>query len=90
MTSTSKKHLNFVSAPMKEKDVTKIAGIGPVYGGRLKENGIDKAYVVLGQFLLLKKEKELFVQWIQGACGACTKNSKYCYDCLKDWCDHFL
>ena len=75
---------------MGEKKVTKIAGIGPVYGGRLEEKGIDKAYVMLGYLLLLKKDKEMFVEWIQRACGACTRYSKECYNCLIEWCNHFL
>lgn len=75
---------------MGEKKVTKIAGIGRVYGERLKEKGIDKAYVMLGFFLYLKKDKEMFVEWIQEACGACTKYSKECYNCLNEWCLNFL
>ena len=60
MSSTSQKHRNFVSEPMGEKPVTDLAGIGEALGGRLKDRGFDKAYVVLGQFLLLKKNEELF------------------------------
>ena len=60
MSSTSQKHRNFVSEPMGEKPVTELAGIGEVLGGRLAANGFDKAYVVLGQFLLLKKNEDLF------------------------------
>ncbi len=60
MSSTSQKHRNFVSEPMGEKPVTDLAGIGEALGGRLVATGFDRAYVVLGQFLVLKKNQELF------------------------------
>ena len=88
--STSQKHRNFVAEPMGEKAVTDLAGIGDVLGKRLESKGFDKAYVVLGQFLLLKKNKDLFVEWIKDLAGANTKQSGDCYQCLSDWCDEFL
>ena len=45
---------------MGEKAVTELAGIGEVLGKRLTDKGFDKAYVVLGQYLVLKKNEELF------------------------------
>lgn len=60
MSSTSQKHRNFISEPMGEKSVKELAGIGEALGNRLADKGFDKAYVVLGQFLLLKKNEELF------------------------------
>jgi len=49
-----------------------------------------QAFVVLGQFLVLKKNKELFQDWMKDVCGANTKQSSDCYNCLSDWCDEFL
>ena len=56
-----------------------LAGIGDVLGKRLESKGFDKAYLVLGQFLLLKKNKDLFVEWIKDLAGANTKQSGDCY-----------
>ncbi|KAI5710499.1 barrier-to-autointegration factor [Diaphorina citri] len=88
--STSQKHQNFVSEPMGEKPVTELAGVGDVLGKRLESKGFDKAYVVLGQFLLLKQNEELFVDWMKETCQANAKQSGDCYNCLKDWCGEFL
>jgi len=90
MSSTSQKHRNFVAEPMGEKPVTDLAGIGEVLGERLKVEGYDKAYVVLGQFLLLKKNQEDFQDWLKDLTQANVKQSGDCYQCLKDWCDAFL
>ena len=75
---------------MGEKEVTDLAGIGPVLSKRLIEKGFDKAYIVLGQFLLLRKEEDMFKDWIKEECGANSKQGGDCYNCLKDWCGAFL
>jgi len=75
---------------MGDKPVTDLAGIGQALGGRLAEKGFDKAYVVLGQFLVLKKNEELFKDWLNQTSGANAKQSGDCYNCLKEWCDAFL
>ncbi|CAG0892370.1 unnamed protein product [Darwinula stevensoni] len=90
MSSTSQKHRNFISEPMGEKLVTDLAGIGEVLGKRLTGKGFDKAYVVLGQFLVLKKNQELFEEWLKDTSGANSKQAHDCYQCLSDWCEQFL
>jgi hypothetical protein len=49
-----------------------------------------QAYVVLGQFLVLKKNQELFQEWMKDTCQANSKQSADCWQCLKDWCEEFL
>ncbi|XP_028144789.1 barrier-to-autointegration factor [Diabrotica virgifera virgifera] len=90
MSSTTQKHRNFVVEPMGDKPVTELAGIGKVLGERLITAGFDKAYVVLGQFLVLKKNQELFREWMKDTCSASSKQSLDCWQCLNDWCEEFL
>jgi len=40
--TTSLKHKNFVTEPMKDKAVTDLAGVGEVLGTRLSSKGFDK------------------------------------------------
>ncbi|KAH8289284.1 hypothetical protein KR054_002999 [Drosophila jambulina] len=88
--SASTKHKNFVNEPMGDKEVTELAGVSEILGERLAEAGYDKAYVVLGQFLVLKKDKELFKDWMKEVCQASTKQATDCHKCLTDWCEGFL
>ncbi|KAM5325808.1 barrier-to-autointegration factor-like [Glossophaga mutica] len=80
--TTSQNHRDFVAEPMGEKPVGSLAGIGEVLGKKLEERSFDKAYVVLGQFLVLKKDKELFWEWLKDTCGANAKQSRDCLECL--------
>jgi hypothetical protein len=75
---------------MGDKPVTELAGVGPVIGDRLAKEGFDKAYIVLGQFLLLRRNKEDFEDWIRDVGGANKKQAADCFQCLQDWCQAFL
>jgi len=88
--STSAKFKEFIAEPMGEKEVTAIAGIGDTYGKKLAEKGYDKAYVLLGQFLLLKKDKELFIDWLKEEADVAPNHGKNTADCLQGWIDQFM
>lgn len=49
-----------------------------------------QAFVVLGQFLLLKKDTEMFTEWLKDASGANSRQAGSCAQCLQEWCDAFL
>lgn len=88
--STSQKHQCFTSEPLGSKACTAVAGIGPTLGKRLEEEGFDSAKTLLGQYLLLKGNQELFVHWLKEICGANSKQAKDCWSCLSEWEDQFM
>ncbi|XP_046612512.1 barrier-to-autointegration factor-like [Neodiprion virginianus] len=90
MSSTSQKHRNFAAEPMREKPVTELAGVGEDLGKRMEAAGYDKAYLILGRYLVLRKDKELFQEWMKDTCNANEEQSRDCYQCLFDWCKQFL
>ena len=84
----SKKSITFATTPMNDKDITKLAGIADVTARAMREEGINKAYQVVGQFLYLNKNEAKFKKWLQ-TFGADTGQTGNCYDCVKRWCDQF-
>jgi hypothetical protein len=83
-------HSMFVSEPIGSKPCTDLPGISLVLGKRLADIGFDKAYCLLGQFLLLKKDKDLFQEWLNLEVYANKRQSDRCYECLLEWSDQFL
>ena len=49
-----------------------------------------QAYTVLGQYLILKKDADLFKEWLKDTTNANSKQATDCYQCLNDWCEEFL
>jgi hypothetical protein len=85
MSSTSKKHASFVSEPMGEKEITDIAGIGETYGKKLRDLGFEKAYNLLGQYLLINKDEEMFKEWLKDEVGMNGKHLNDCHNCISEW-----
>lgn len=64
-------------------------------GGRISVSthllcSFSQAFVVLGQFLLLKKDTEMFTEWLKDATGANSRQAGTCAQCLNEWCNAFL
>ncbi|KAL7674806.1 hypothetical protein ACOME3_001081 [Neoechinorhynchus agilis] len=88
--STSKKHDEFICEPLADKDVTSVPGIGEVTGSKLTKLGFEKAYMLLGQFLLLKKDSEAFTEWLMEEFGSTKKNANNCAYALNEWSKAFI
>lgn len=88
--SSSEKLAAFLNEPIGDKPVTVLNGIGDKLCECLARKGFDKAYTVLGQFLLLKKDRELFMEWLSFSFDAELQEQLDCYNCLKEWCDLFI
>jgi nucleotidyltransferase/DNA polymerase involved in DNA repair len=87
--TTTKKHRKFVNEPLGEKPVEDIPGIGEAHGKKLREQGFDKAYKVLGQFLLQGKNKEAFVDWLRETAKVTERDAigLQSYNAIKEWTD---
>ena len=83
-------NIETIEDPLLDKPVTEWAGIGKSLGRRLSNLGFDKAYVLLGQFLILKKNRDLFEDWLKDYAGANSKQASDCYKSLSIWCDEYL
>ncbi|GFQ88387.1 barrier-to-autointegration factor [Trichonephila clavata] len=90
MTRNSQKFLDFVNSPIGNKGVDALPGLSSELCKNLRAKGYNKAWVLLGQFLLLKKRKIDFILWMKYICGANRYQAAICYQCLLEWSDMFM
>ena len=89
--TTTQKHKNFVSEPMGNKNVNLIPGIGTAYASHLHENGFHKAYMVLGKYLVLDKDNNLFKDWLREIVKNPKSNSlNMTTNAINDFCMHYI
>ncbi|XP_053429707.1 barrier-to-autointegration factor-like protein [Nycticebus coucang] len=80
----------FLSEPIGEKDVSWVDGISHELAINLITKGFNKAYILLGQFLLMHKNEAEFQKWLIYCCGATECEAQQSSNCLKEWCACFL
>uniref|UniRef100_A0A8I5NPI4 Barrier-to-autointegration factor-like protein n=1 Tax=Papio anubis TaxID=9555 RepID=A0A8I5NPI4_PAPAN len=80
----------FLSEPIGEKDVCWVDGVSHELAINLVTKGINKAYILLGQFLLMHKNEAEFQRWLICCCGATECEAQQSSNCLKEWCACFL
>lgn len=86
----SPKKTRFLSESLGNKEVVEIPGIDMKSSEKLISNGYDKASVVIGQFLILRKDKELFTDWLYQTCQLSYVQQMECYQSLVEWCKLFI
>ncbi|XP_074065487.1 barrier-to-autointegration factor-like protein [Macrotis lagotis] len=80
----------FLGEPIGEKCVAFVDGVDRDLSGRLRERGFDKAYVLLGQFLLMHKKEEDFQSWLIMVFGASQEAAQRISRCLREWSITFM
>jgi len=49
-----------------------------------------QAYVILGVFLALNKDKDDFAEWLKKAAGTNSTETRMCFNALKCWTEKFI
>ncbi|XP_020840601.1 barrier-to-autointegration factor-like protein isoform X2 [Phascolarctos cinereus] len=86
----STKLRTFLGEPMGEKCVAFVDGVDKDLAIILMGYGFDKAYVLLGQFLLMHKKEDDFQMWLMLRCGATQQEAQKISVCLREWCSTFI
>ncbi|CAL8401079.1 unnamed protein product [Boreogadus saida] len=87
MATASRKHADFVSQPMGTKMSDALPGIGDALGSRLAERGFERAYMVLGRYLVLGRDKVRFNRWLHETCRANEEQQRDCHRAIQEWCN---
>lgn len=74
------------SGNLAEKTIRNTCGISKNFALTLVELGYNKAYVLLGQFLLFRKEEEFFMDWLMEKGDISEEDALHCCSCIRDWC----
>ncbi|XP_076971106.1 barrier-to-autointegration factor-like protein isoform X2 [Tamandua tetradactyla] len=90
MENMSPKLRAFLSEPIGDKDVSRVDGVSRELAVNLVNKGFNKAYILLGQFLLMHKNEAEFRRWIMHCCGATECEAQESANCLQEWCSCFL
>ena len=93
--TTSQKYINVVGNPISpDQGVQIFPGIGPVYGGNLEANGITTAQQIVGQYLIMNENREMFMVWLIGICNPQGPRGEYhmncCYTCVMEWTNQHI
>ena len=70
MDNTTKKQATFLSTPLNAiTSLNQVPGIGVVTLDRLSKCGISNPWQLIGQFMLLNRDKKEMTDWLQSECS---------------------
>lgn len=72
-----------------QSDVTCLPGVNSITAEQMHASGITHVSQVFGKFLTLKKNKELFLDWMK-MFGACDEQCFICFDALYAFSQHHM
>ncbi|KAL7672967.1 hypothetical protein ACOME3_007843 [Neoechinorhynchus agilis] len=84
------KMCEFVREPLGEKPVSCVPGIGFIYGEKLCERGFDKAIYLLGVFLAVGRDVQMFREWLVRIAGIKPMSASDASQSLAEWCSNFM
>jgi hypothetical protein len=68
--TTTKKRATFLSTPLNSiTSLNQVPGVGPVTLDRLSQRGITSPAQLIGQFMLLNRDRAAMVEWLQKECA---------------------
>ena len=68
--TTTKKRATFLSTPLNSvTSLNQVPGIGPVTLDRLTQCGITTPAQLIGQFMLLNRDRVAMVDWLRSVCA---------------------
>jgi predicted flap endonuclease-1-like 5' DNA nuclease len=68
--TTTKKRATFLSTPLNSiTSLNQVPGVGPVTLDRLSQRGITAPAQLIGQFMLLNRDRAAMVEWLQKECA---------------------
>lgn len=84
----SKKLHSFTNAPLGDKSVREVAGIGEALERKLNSGGVTKAYQLVGLYLMNMKDDAFFINWLKEN-GIPNNFAIAAKNCISDWVDTF-
>lgn len=88
--TTSAKHRLFVLEPMRGKSVKDLPGINDVYASRLEAIGYTQATQLLGEYLIVKQNTDIFEEWLRSKCNSTVTHARDTRRALDDWIHNFI
>lgn len=80
------KHRNFVTEQLGSAPIDEIPGMDVSFKQELTRHGFTKAYHLLGQYLVLNKDKDDMDSWL-AEMGCIGHRSRVIIEALDEWCE---
>jgi hypothetical protein len=81
---------NMLGEPMNDKSVDELPGIDFKAAEILINLGYDYAYVLFGKYLVMQRNKDVFINWLISKTKMKRQYAELCVTCLEDWAVEYI